>query len=70
MKAPCYGCGEREEGCHTECGRYSKFREKCEKLREARKAETDATMTKLDRINRTTKKGGWSWKRDEKRDKN
>jgi len=34
MRAPCWGCQDREPGCH---GRCEKYREYAEKNREARK---------------------------------
>ena len=35
-KAPCYGCYEREIGCHGVCRRYISWKEKHEAEREAR----------------------------------
>lgn len=31
---PCYGCGDRKEGCHAKCGRYAAWVEINEARRE------------------------------------
>lgn len=31
MKAPCYQCPDRHDGCHAECKRYAAYREERDK---------------------------------------
>lgn len=38
--APCKGCKERKENCHSECEKYQEFLKENEKIREARKEDT------------------------------
>ena len=33
---PCFGCHEREIGCHAQCGRYKVWREKRDEMLQAR----------------------------------
>lgn len=39
--APCKGCMTRYRACHDSCGRYATYRQKLDKVRAIRKAETD-----------------------------
>lgn len=36
MSSPCRWCVDRAIGCHSNCERYSKFREICEELKKAK----------------------------------
>lgn len=40
--APCYGCFEREIGCHSECRRYIAWKRKVDDDRKARQTAEEA----------------------------
>lgn len=66
--APCMGCGDREPKCHTDCGRYAKYKEKREEWNRKRMQERQLernTAGKESMISRNLKtqlskrNGGW-----------
>lgn len=65
-KAPCYHCKDRQEGCHSQCERYIKYRGELDKESRARAEENAAKGILYDRLTKQEKAGGWNWRRDEK----
>lgn len=45
MRVPCYGCGERREGCHAVCERYRAYDEERKAMREESSQWKEAQRT-------------------------
>lgn len=44
--APCWGCPDREPGCHDRCDAFKAWRKNVDKVNEARRAYSDKPIPK------------------------
>lgn len=44
VQSPCYGCGDRQIGCHAECEKYRSFRCEADKYIKGKQHEKDSTQ--------------------------
>ena len=44
--APCWGCPDREPGCHDRCDAFHAWRKNVDKVNEARRAYSDKPIPK------------------------
>ena len=49
--APCWGCQEREPGCHDRCDAFKEWRKIVDAANEARRAYRDRPLSKSERKN-------------------
>lgn len=47
--APCWGCEEREPGCHGKCDAFRAWREKVDRANEARNKYRDRPLSRSER---------------------
>lgn len=52
--SPCYHCARRKVGCHAECRRYAFYRRQVDKIRKARRAESDVDEARRMAVAATT----------------
>lgn len=49
--APCWGCMDREPGCHDRCDAFKEWRKKVDAANEAMRAYRDRPLSKSERKN-------------------